>query len=232
MQATTTAPAAPAAPETPAPQAVSTPSAITTTTSDGRTIKIAVPQSETDIEALYTRRQDIRDQLSSLSGRRHSLVEEIRSAPAGVARTGIEQRVTLLDQNIMQLEQELNSISMRLDAAPSELLHDYREPPSASRAYDNGWEEGAMSGFAMTMVAIGIIWVFRRWRGKKKRKGAPAISEAAESPRLERLEQGMEAIAIEVERISEGQRFMTKILSESRDPVAARIAQPAQGAER
>ncbi len=34
------------------------------------------------------------------------------------------------------------------------------------------------------------------------------------SARLERLEQGMDAIAIEVERISEGQRFVTKLLAE------------------
>jgi hypothetical protein len=32
------------------------------------------------------------------------------------------------------------------------------------------------------------------------------------SPRLERLEQAMDAIAIEIERISEGQRFVTKVL--------------------
>jgi hypothetical protein len=33
----------------------------------------------------------------------------------------------------------------------------------------------------------------------------------------ERLEEAMEAIAIEVERISEGQRFTTKLLAERRD---------------
>jgi hypothetical protein len=32
--------------------------------------------------------------------------------------------------------------------------------------------------------------------------------------RLERIEQGMDAIAIEVERVSEGQRFVTRLLSE------------------
>ena len=31
--------------------------------------------------------------------------------------------------------------------------------------------------------------------------------------RLERLEQSMEAIAVEIERIGEGQRFMTRLLS-------------------
>lgn len=34
--------------------------------------------------------------------------------------------------------------------------------------------------------------------------------------RLERIEQMVEAVAIEVERISEGQRFTTKLLSEAR----------------
>jgi hypothetical protein len=34
--------------------------------------------------------------------------------------------------------------------------------------------------------------------------------------RLERIEQAVEAVAIEVERISEGQRFTTKLLSEGK----------------
>ena len=34
--------------------------------------------------------------------------------------------------------------------------------------------------------------------------------------RLQRMEQAIEAVAIEIERISEGQRFTTKLLSEGR----------------
>ena len=40
-------------------------------------------------------------------------------------------------------------------------------------------------------------------------------------PRLERIEQGIEAIAIEVERVSEGQRFTTRLMSELRALPAA-----------
>src|SRR3954469_4544467 len=43
--------------------------------------------------------------------------------------------------------------------------------------------------------------------------------------RLERMEQAIEAVAIEVERISEGQRFTTKLLSEGRGP-ESRLAAP------
>jgi hypothetical protein len=39
--------------------------------------------------------------------------------------------------------------------------------------------------------------------------------------RLERIEQSLEAVAIEVERISEGQRFTTKLLSEGRATTGA-----------
>ena len=40
--------------------------------------------------------------------------------------------------------------------------------------------------------------------------------------RLERIEQALEAVAIEVERISEGQRFTTKLLSEGRSAADTR----------
>ncbi|MDB4881398.1 MAG: hypothetical protein JWL95_164 [Gemmatimonadetes bacterium] len=44
-----------------------------------------------------------------------------------------------------------------------------------------------------------------------------------EDDRLARLEQAVEAIAIEVERISEGQRFTTKLLSERAQAGQARL---------
>ena len=46
--------------------------------------------------------------------------------------------------------------------------------------------------------------------------------------RLERMEQSIDAIAVEIERISEGQRFTTKLLAEVRDTPALGLpaAQP------
>lgn len=220
MQATSATPTPAAAP------------AISTTTADGKTIQLQIPQSETDIAALHSRRQDIREQLSVLSQRRRSLVEEIKAAPDGVARTGLEQRVTVIDQNIVQYEKELGTIAQRLDAAPSELTQGYSEPSGDHGAYNDGWEEGMTGGIGGTLFALAVVWFFVRMRSRRRRKRNPAI-EKDDSPRLERLEQGMEAIAIEIERISEGQRFVTKLLSESRDPIPSRIAQPAaQSAER
>jgi hypothetical protein len=64
---------------------------------------------------------------------------------------------------------------------------------------------------AYTIKAIANAAVAHRREDARLEKGsAPSISEA----RLARIEQAVEAIALEVERISEGQRFTTKLLSE------------------
>jgi hypothetical protein len=54
---------------------------------------------------------------------------------------------------------------------------------------------------------------------ESKRQGLPPEV----SQRLERMEQSIDAIAVEIERISEGQRFTTKLLAEVRDTPALGI---------
>jgi hypothetical protein len=52
---------------------------------------------------------------------------------------------------------------------------------------------------------------------------------------MERLEQAVDAIAIEVERISEGQRYMTRLLSEGSAPalpVGQKVAESVRLSER
>jgi hypothetical protein len=50
----------------------------------------------------------------------------------------------------------------------------------------------------------------------------PVTPDLEKSPRLQRIEQAIESIALEVERIGEAQRFTTKVLAE-REPVAGRV---------
>ena len=51
---------------------------------------------------------------------------------------------------------------------------------------------------------------------------------AASDERLARVEQAVEAIAIEIERVSEGQRFVTKLLNERANPIIEGAAVPQQ----
>jgi hypothetical protein len=62
---------------------------------------------------------------------------------------------------------------------------------------------------AALALAFGL-WAQRLRMGAAWARPAPAES----TQRLERIEQAIEAVAIEVERISEGQRFVTRLLSE------------------
>lgn len=85
-----------------------------------------------------------------------------------------------------------------------------------------------ISLFAMiTIVTVGTPLVralARRW----DREGATPRIPADVSARLERMEQTIDAMAVEMERISEGQRFMTKLLAE-RPKDAARLVRPSEG---
>jgi hypothetical protein len=83
-------------------------------------------------------------------------------------------------------------------------------------------------GETVALVSIALVsgaLLFPVFRGLGRRleggaaRGAPAVSPEA-AKRLERMEQAIEAVAVEVERISEGQRFVTRVLAErERDPV-------------
>jgi hypothetical protein len=59
-----------------------------------------------------------------------------------------------------------------------------------------------------------------------KRPIAPRALPASAESRLERIEQAVESIAVEVERVSEGQRFVTRLMSET--PERARMVPGAQ----
>jgi hypothetical protein len=91
------------------------------------------------------------------------------------------------------------------------------EVPPPPGSDDDTFAQGATAGAVGTLIVLGIIFMYRKF----KRRGAPARAQqipAESSERMERVERGMEAIAIEIERISEGQRFVTKLLSDSRAP--------------
>jgi hypothetical protein len=64
--------------------------------------------------------------------------------------------------------------------------------------------------FACTAAVI--MTVTKYWFTARRSVSPRQLDEIAE--RLSRLEQAVDAIAVEAERISEGQRFTTKLLSE------------------
>ena len=76
--------------------------------------------------------------------------------------------------------------------------------------------------FVMQEIAIAIVfgitgWMLKSWLShQEKMKELSVAKERLDSSdeRLARVENAVEAIAVEVERISEGQRYVTKLLNE------------------
>ncbi|HEX4467885.1 MAG TPA: hypothetical protein VH080_00025 [Gemmatimonadaceae bacterium] len=64
----------------------------------------------------------------------------------------------------------------------------------------------------VAVVAIGVP--LARGVARRLERGAPPNASPEVLARLERMEQAIDSIAVEVERISEGQRFTTKLLAE------------------
>ncbi len=79
----------------------------------------------------------------------------------------------------------------------------------------------ATIGMLLTF-GVPTLW-FKWWLQRNQTSRAPSLAPATDE-RMARIEQAVDAIAIEIERISEGQRFTTKLLSD-------RVALPAEKRE-
>ena len=90
-------------------------------------------------------------------------------------------------------------------------------PPRSDRGRANGLPDpDVLAGMTFVLalafvIPLSIAFARRLGRGATR---APAADVAEIAPRLDRLEHAIDSIAIEVERISEGQRFVTKILAD------------------
>jgi hypothetical protein len=177
------------------------------------------------MQALMARRQELTDQLRSVSVRRHDLSMELMGADAG-SRPGLQARLAVLDKQIIQLENDIAVTGGQLAAAPSNLIgmtESARTEPQGDQ-FPEGVIVGGFSGLAFAS----IVYALTRRRWGRPTRPVPALQDSESAQRLARLEQGMDAIAVEIERISEGQRFVTKLLSEPQPAVTPRRVAPAQ----
>jgi len=208
-------PAAPSVPSAPpAPPAPLVPTAAPS----GVLVAPGVPRTGDQLAALRRHRSEISDQLTSVQHRRDELARQLRNPMVGGAdRAGIEQRLTVVDGRIVSLERDLDATGQLVAASPTSLL---TSAGSTGGLRGLGFQRGLATGAGIALAAALLYArLFRR------RRVTSAPTPATDSARLARLEQAIEAVAIEVERISEGQRFVAQLLAERRDD--ARIAAPA-----
>jgi hypothetical protein len=167
-----------------------------------------------DIRVLQQQRNELSNQLNSATGRRDGLAQELSRAPEGILRQGIEERIRVLDQRILQIESDIATTGRQLAMAPRQLIAETSQP---SRPPFGGMEPRQLvplAGIAFSMFVLAPLafaMARRIWRGSP-----PAVvqRDRESDQRLERIEQAVDAIAIEIERISESQRYQNKLLGE------------------
>jgi hypothetical protein len=86
---------------------------------------------------------------------------------------------------------------------------------------------------AIVIVFVIAGWMLKMWLAhEQKMKGLSMTKDglATSDERLARVEQAVESIALEIERIGEGQRYVTKLLNEPSRPLTVGAPKPASQA--
>lgn len=213
---------------TPATQAATQsqgPLVVTSGPGGTQTFSLAGPKTQREIDALKAQRSELSNQLESVDSRRSSLMKQLRSNGDPVAVKGLEARLALLDARQLQLESDLQQTGQLLSSTSAGLVSSTSAPPRMGTFTTNQTMALSVLGIIFIGFPLAIGLAKAMWRRSIKPGVAPqALTETAQ--RLERLESSVDAIAIEVERISEGQRFVTKLLSEGHGAPAIGAGSP------
>jgi hypothetical protein len=182
----------------------------------------AAPISIEQAEFLRARRDALSSQLGSVQNRRDEVAEALRDDDTQSAeRPGLEQRLQVLDKRLIQIESEIAVNSEQLANAPA---RQGAESRVAATVAGRGGAEGFLSRanpnavvfFSFMLLMPVVLRLARRFLAPAR---GPSRQEAAElaalKERMEKMDGAIDAVALEVERIGEGQRFLTQAMSEN-----------------
>jgi hypothetical protein len=207
------------------PQLVPAPPAPPTPPATPRVSIVGGGESPTAVYiARIAQRKELGNQLDNLQDTRRNLSERLQDPMVtGADRSGLESRITAIDGRIASLDKQIAEADASVAQAagiPGAVVEEPRE-------FNQGPPEGAfvIGGLFVIVAILPISFAFARriWR-----RSSAAVSALPQElmDRLVRLDQAVDAIAVEVERIGEGQRFMTRVLAEK--PAAAALGAAAE----
>jgi hypothetical protein len=186
---------------------------------------VARPMTVQDVQLLQNRRNELSRQLTSASERREDVIREMNRSPTG--REGLEARLKVLDERLVQLEKDIAQNGQLLASAPPNLVEE-TTPPMMLGGPSQAINVTLISMTAIVATAVVATTLVRRLIAR--RPPVPPALPADTVDRIARIENAVEAIALEVERVSEGQRFVTRLMGESR-PLASGAAIEARGSD-
>jgi hypothetical protein len=181
-----------------------------------------VPGGPTAVyRAQVAMRKELGDQLEHLQDTRRELSARLQDPEtAGADKAGLEARIAATDARIAAVDKQIAAADADVARAAGVPGAVVEEPPQFERSGPP--EEAFVIGglfIVCAVLPISIAFARRIWR---RSAGAVTALPQEMMDRLTRLDQAVDAIAVEVERIGEGQRFMTRVLAE-KSPAAAAL---------
>jgi hypothetical protein len=193
----------------------------------GQNVVVIQPGTEQSPTAIWrafkAERDELGNQLDRLEDQRRSLVREIQNGAEGVNKSGLEMRIGEIDKRITELEKQIAASDANVAksaAVPGAVV--IPRPPQREGPPEEVFVLGGIF-MVVCLLPISIAFARRLWR-----RGSQAVTALPTElmERINRLDQAVDSIAVEVERIGEGQRFVTRLLSESGRALGAGAAQP------
>ncbi len=181
-------------------------------------------------EALRYQRTELNEQRDRLESQRENIAEELRLPNvSGTDQKALEARLTQVDARIAAVETQIaeaDAAVAKAAAVPGAVV----PPPRYVR--DGPPEEFfVLAGIFMFIVVLPLTIAYARriWR-----RGAATVAAIPQEvyDRFNRLDQAVDSVAIEVERIGEGQRFLTRLHAEQQKGLSAGPAERIELAER
>lgn len=173
-------------------------------------------QAQADMAAERAAQAEARASEAAARADQATEVSEVRAGDVSVSSQGSRQVIRLGDGR----EIVINDGRVLMDGVPVSGMPGF-DPNGgvAEMALQTGQRITLFVCMAIAFIVVGlpIARAFARWLDRRG-SVAPGASDTAQ--RLAAIENAVESVAIEVERISEGQRFTARLLSErARDGV-------------
>lgn len=203
----------------PHPQGTTAPTAAPTTASQGTPQAAPAPPPGATAVEIYrgyrAQLNELEDQREELQEQRQELVQRIRQGTVSEAdRTGIDQQIVLVDQQLAAKQIAIAEAQAQVAvsaAVPGATVQPPR-PPDRLNATDV-FEAGTVI-FTILAIPLVLAWARRIWRRSSVTINLPP--ELTE--RIGGMERAIDTVALEVERIGEGQRFVTQLMAGRAQP--------------
>jgi hypothetical protein len=182
------------------------------------------------LKAAEAARRELGNQLDNLQDRRNNLSERLQDPNVrGADKGGLEARIAEMDARILAVDKQIAAADAEVAKAAG-VPGAYVEPPPPFQGSGPPEEVYVLTGifFVVVLLPISLAFARRIWR-----RGVVTVSALPTEvmERLTRLDQAIDSIAVEVERIGEGQRFMTRLFANKGTADALMASAPESGSE-